>query len=246
MNNMTNDMTGSEGRFCNHILRALGASFIAKKQNLKFNYGEYYNKMKQLGINLYIDGTATYNIEQKIPNNIIPYISYDIPLFRNINVNNSYFQTKEFSNYLYNHYKNPINQYHIIEANKFKSRYNTNNDLFVHIRLGDVTHVNQGFTYYDKAISQLNFEKGYIASDSIDHETCKMLIDKYRLIPIDYDEVETIMFGSTCRNIILTGGSFSYIIGLFGFTSKVYYLKGMDNWYPSELFFIDNWTEISI
>jgi hypothetical protein len=32
---------------------------------------------------------------------------------------------------------------------------------------------------------------------------------------IDYNEVETIMFGSTCKNIILTGGSFSYIIGLF-------------------------------
>ena len=54
------------------------------------------------------------------------------------------------------------------------------------------------------------------------------------------------MFGSTCKNIILTGGTFSYIIGLFGFFSKVYYLKGFDNWYPSELFFIDDWTEINI
>ena len=89
------------------------------------------------------------------------------------------------------------------------------------------------------------FENGYIASDSINHDTCKKLIEKYNLKIIDYNEVETIMFGSTCKNIILTGGTFSYIIGLFGFFSKVYYLKGFDNWYPSELFFIDDWTEIN-
>ena len=62
---------------------------------------------------------------------------------------------------------------------------------------------------------------------------------------IQYDEVETIMFGSTCKYIILTGGSFSYIIGLFGFFSKIYYLKGLNTWYPPELFHIDDWTEIN-
>ena len=69
---------------------------------------------------------------------------------------------------------------------------------------------------------------------------------KYNLKIIDYNEVDTIMFGSTCKHILLTGGSFSYIIGLFGFFSDVYYLKGFDNWYPSELFSIDKWMEISV
>jgi len=236
-------MTGSEGRFCNHIIRALGASFIARSQNLKFNYGQYYDKMKQLGINLF-NGTITFDTVLNIPNNIIPYLSS--PLFRNINVNASFFQTRDFSNYLYQHYRHKSNQQSIIDANKFNHRYNNNNDVFIHIRLGDVAHLNQGFIYYDKALTHISFENGYIASDDINHETCKRLIQKYNLKIIDYNEVETIMFGSTCKNIVLTGGTFSYIIGLFGFLSKVYYLKGMGNWYPSELFYIDDWTEISL
>jgi hypothetical protein len=53
LNNMSNDITGSPGRLCNHILRALGASFLARQRNLKFNYGEYFSKMQQLGIDLF-------------------------------------------------------------------------------------------------------------------------------------------------------------------------------------------------
>ena len=244
---MTNDMYRSHGRLCNHIIRAHVASFISKTRYLKFNYGEYYDKMIALGIKLYTEGTKTYRAEQKIHEvDVMTYININYPITRNIELNTKYFQTAEVSNYLYNYYRNPENQSSIIEANRFKSRYNNNNDLYVHVRLGDVADSNQGFAYYDKAISQISFEKGYISSDTIDHETCKMLINKYGLIPINYDEVETIMFGSTCKNIVLSSGSFSYIIGLFGFFSKVYYLKNLRNWCPAELFFIDDWTEISI
>ena len=243
MNPSINNMSDSEGRLCNQIIRALGAHFIAKNQNLKFNYGNFYNKMKELGINLFI-GDMTYNSEIIIPNNIIPYLSS--PLFRNINVNNSYFQTQAFSNYLYTYYSKPENQESIITSNKFKERYKNNNDVFIHVRLGDVTHLNPGFEFYDKALSQITFENGYISSDNFNHEICQSLIKKYNLKTIDYDEVEIIMFGSTCKHIVLTGGSFSYIIGLFGFFSQVYYLKSFNNWFPAELFHIPDWTEISI
>ena len=244
---MKNNMSYSEGRLCNHIIKALAANFIAKQRNLKFNYGYYFDKMISLGIKLY-EGTMTYKNSQIISDiNIMNYLKHSIPIKKNIIVNDSYFQTKDFSNYLYNYYQNTDNQQSIIDANKFKSRYKNNNDVFIHVRLGDVEHLNQGFAYYDKALTEITpFDNGYIASDSIDHDTCKKLIEKYNLKIIDYNEVETIMFGSTCKNIVLTGGSFSYIIGLFGFFSKVYYLKGFGNWYPSELFFIDEWTEINL
>lgn len=239
-------MTGSDGRLCNHIIRALAASFIAKQRNLKFNYGQYLDKMVSLGIKLY-EGNMTYKNPQIITDiDIMSYLRNNIPIYRNIIVNRCYFQTKDFSNYLYNYYQNSSNQQSIIDANKFNKRYKNNNDVFIHVRLGDVEHLNQGFAYYDKALTGIHhFENGYIASDDITHETCRKLIQKYNLRPIEYNEVETIMFGSTCKYIILTGGTFSYVIGLFGFFSKVYYLKGRDNWYPSELFFINDWTEIN-
>lgn len=243
---MQNDMTGSEGRLCNHIIRALAASSIAKINNIQFNYGEYYDKMKQLGINLF-NGTMTYRVEQNITNaNIMNCINIDCPIFRNINVNKAYFQTKEFSNYLYGYYQKSENCQSVIEANKFRDRYTSNNDVFIHVRLGDVTHLNQGFAYYDKALSLLTFEYGYIASDDLNHDICKQLIRKYNLKIIEYNDIETIMFGSTCKYIVLTGGSFSYIIGLLGFFSQVFYLKGFNTWYPSELFSITDWTEVSI
>jgi hypothetical protein len=241
----TNNLTNSRGRLCNHIIRAHVASFIAKKCNLKINYGQYYQQMKELGIQLFTSGTSTYNMEVKINDNNVMRI-LEIPLYKNINLFQSYFQTKDFSNYLYNFYKKSENQQTIIKSNKFNNRYNSNNDVFIHIRLGDVKHLNPGFEYYDKALSQISFENGYIASDDFKHEICKKLIIKYNLKILEYDEVETIMFGSTCKNIVLTGGSFSYIIGLFGFFSKVYYLKSFNTWFPAELFYIPDWTEIDL
>lgn len=242
---MVNDMTNSEGRLCNQIIKALAASFISEKQNLKFNYGIFFDKICFLGIKLFTEGTMIYRTEQKITdNNIMSCIS--TPIFRNINVNDSYFQIKAFSNYLYNYYKQEQNQESIIKANKFNIRYKNNNDVFIHIRLGDVTEYNPGFEYYDKVLSQITFENGYISSDSIDNEICKKLIQKHSLKIIDYNEVETIMFGSTCKYIILGGGSFSYIIGLFGFFSDIYYTKGGNKWYPDELYMIDDWHEIKI
>jgi hypothetical protein len=242
---MSNDMSLSEGRLGNQIIRALAASFVAKQNNLKFNYGKYFDKIKELGINLFIDGSLTFNTEFDITDkNLIHCIN--IPIFRNINVNKYFFQTREFSNYLYNYYKKSKNQESIIKNNIFNSRYNNNDDLFVHVRLGDVAHLNQGFSYYDKAISKLTFNNGYIASDDIENKLCKELIKKYSLNIIDYNEIHTIMFGSTCKYIVLSGGSFSYIIGLLGFFSNIYYLKGKNDWYPSELYYIDDWTEIDI
>jgi hypothetical protein len=34
-------------------------------------------------------------------------------------------------------------------------------------------------------------------------------IKKYNLIPYNNNEIDTIMFGSTCKNVILTSGTFS-------------------------------------
>ncbi len=239
-------MTGSDGRLCNQIIRAFAASFIAKQRNIKFNYGNYYDKMVRLGINLFTSGTMTYKGLQIIKDtDIMMLLQQNIIFKRNIDVNPAYFQTREFSNYLYNHFRSSTNQRPIVSANKFKDRYAVNKDVFVHVRLTDVAHLNQGEAYYHKILSQLTYDNGYIASDDINHPLCRSLIAKYKLIPVTHDEVETIMFGSTCKNIILTGGSFSYIIGLFGFFSDVFYLKGNGSWYPPELFHIPAWHEVS-
>ena len=49
-------------------------------------------------------------------------------------------------------------------------------------------------------------------------------MSKYGLIPmVDCDEVETIMFATTCKHIVLTNGIFGWFIGIFGWFSTIYY-----------------------
>lgn len=86
----------------------------------------------------------------------------------------------------------------------------------------------------------------FITSDTITHYIIKKIIEKYPQINlINYNEIETIQFGSTCKNIILSQGTFSAIIGYLGFYSNIYYPKiEKDKQWHGNLFGIKNWTEL--
>jgi len=244
---MANKITGSAGRFGNHFIRAHAASFIAEKRGLLFNYGPYYANMKKLGISLYTNGTTEYKETELIRDqDLMKNIYAATPTPKNIDMNHAYFQTREFSNYLYQYYRDPLRQQPIIDANLFGERYHNNSDVFVHVRLDDAAKFNQGYAYYDKALSSIDYEYGYISSDTIHHPICRQLMMKYRLTPIQYGEVDTIMFGSTCKYIVLTGGTYSFMIGLLGFFSNVYYLQQFGTWHPAELFDISDWSVVRL
>ena len=242
-------MSGSPGRLCNHIIRAHAAHFLAKKGNIRFCYGEYMSDMVRLGIILFTDGedaTSNYTVEYNETTFFRSIVSDHIPVRYNINLNTCYCQTREFSNYLYQYYRLLENQMPIIRANPYNRRYRCNNDVFIHVRLGDVESYNPGYSYYDTCLRAISFENGYLASDSLDHEICQKLIQTYSLRIVDTKEVDTIQFGSTCRHIVLSGGTFSYIIGLFAFYSTVYYPDDIGLWYPPELFSIPDWNKVTI
>jgi hypothetical protein len=91
------------------------------------------------------------------------------------------------------------------------------------VRLGDAVPYCPSYDYYDKVLGKLDFKNGYISSESLDHEICQKLMIKYDLMPLNYDEVDTIMFASTCKYIVLTNGIFGWLIGVFGWFSTIYY-----------------------
>ena len=78
-------------------------------------------------------------------------------------------QLKEFILYLKKYFddNNLFEQVKI--KNIYNSRYNINNDLFIHIRLTDASCWNPGLEYYLKAILHINVDKLYISSDDINH-----------------------------------------------------------------------------
>ena len=255
---MINTTINAEGRFCNHFFRNMACHFIAKKNNISFTYS-FYEETKKLGINLFVDGNNYYNLsqEQEInEENFFEYVSSSEKILKsNIKLkrrttwvhNNEIFyaQTSDFAKYLKLYFLEDDVRRNICNNNIFKNRYMNNDDVFVHVRLGDVPHLNPGFEYYDSVLSRIEPKKGYISSDSINHDICQNLIKKYNLDIISLDEVGTIMFGSTCKNIVLSNGTFSWVIGLFGFYSDVYY-PNIENKWHGDIFVFPEWYEVIV
>lgn len=238
----------TEGRFGNKLFQNMVFHFIARKYNFKVDYLQN-SSFKELGINLF-QGTRGMKKSMKqvflSDDNFFSYIVSPTML------DNSYFsftdcvyaQTNEFARYIRTYLCSGDQRKNIIDSNPYKDRYENNNDVCVHVRLGDVPHFNPGYDYYDKVLSQIKFEKGYLCSDSIDHPLCKLLIDKYNLIAIQGTEVKTIQFTSTCNNIVLSNGTFSWMIGLLGFYSKVYFPKVTKVWHGNIYF--DDWNKVDV
>ena len=60
------------------------------------------------------------------------------------------------------------------------------------------------------------------------------------------DPVKTIQFGSTCKHIVLSHGSFSAMIGYLGFFSQVYYPNKTPKWCPLGMMTGKGWYSINV
>lgn len=240
---------GTNGRFCNHFIRNICVSMIAKKFNLETTYA-YDCEMKSLGIELF-SGSKRYQQSTVLNDvNFMHYLNDEKNIQENFFIKtHTYFQTKAISNVLHSYLQRPEVRDPIIRANKFSNRYQNNNDIFIHIRLGDIALFNPGFAYYDKVIQMLAHRKPpyvYISSDTIEHPMCKMLISKYSAQIINYDFIDTLKFASTCKYLILSHGSFSATMGNLGFYSDIYYPKYDPRkiWY-GDMFTGNGWNEVA-
>lgn len=241
---MSNDTRRAHGRMCNHIIRNIICSELARKHDLKFLYG-FIGESKALGIDLFETGkkyhkTIMYLHEQCIAD----YLARDEINF-NLFACEEFYQGKYSANFVRDYLNR--NREKIMAANKFKDRYQNNNDVFLHLRLGDAAYANPGFDYYDEMLNVLApYGKAYIASDSIDHETCRRLIEKHGAIPVEYDPVETIMFGSTCKYQVLSMGSYSWMIGAMGYFSEIFFpnYRNKTAFCPYELFDFPDWHSV--
>jgi len=241
---------GGAGRLGNQVFRNTAVSLIAEKHNLFVSYG-WNDAMKRLGIVLFVGTTSHTNNVQLTDENYFSVLNSDI-FANNVVSVHSYFQTKEISNYICKYFRNDLIKGKIESNNPFRSRYNTNNDVFIHVRLDDIVrdgnNWNVSVDYYLKALSCIpSYDNLYISSDSKDHAIIKRLLNgQPRAHLIEYDEIQTIQFASTCKHVILSHGSFSAIIGYLSFYSTVYYPAyelARKIWF-GDMFSIDGWNKI--
>jgi hypothetical protein len=239
--------TERNGRLCNQIIRNVATSFIAKKNDLFVIYSSH-EKIAKLGIPLFV-GKQTYNETIPVNDETFFEILESSPIHKNLNPNASYFQTKEISNFIYNYLNHDSDvRQNIMDHNFYKDRYENNNDCFVHIRLGDIASMSPGLNYYLNAIHKIadKVDKIIISTDSPNHEIINKLMNVFdgKVQLLTTDEVSTIQFGSTCKYIILSHGSFSAVIGWLGFFSEIYYpeYKSGRIWF-GDMFSIETWNK---
>ena len=137
---LINNTNIHNGRFGNLFFVNMVLHFIALKINLKCRY-KYFEKFKELGVYLFV-GQKVYE-KEFIPtdNNFIDFIQNNENEKEKYNIvidNNSWFQSSYFCDLLKLYFNMNHNKIRIINNNIYKNRYNNNNDVFVHIRLGDI------------------------------------------------------------------------------------------------------------
>ena len=251
------------GRLGNHVIRNVYVSMIAEAGDLPITY-EYMDHMKKLGIRLFTDGKTTYDktvqINDKNANDFL-----DKPVSFNISVD-GYIQNPIFSMRLYNYFRTTAVKASIMEANPCKDRFNTNNDVYVHVRLDDATFWSPGFSYYDNAIKASGATTGFISSDSPDHKIVKDLSEKYgfpvlrtdkdaiKNVVTSLDAVDTIHLATTCKHLVLSHGTFSWVIGAMSFAAEKVYIPplrfvnqgGKTNFWVGDIYHIPHWEIIEV
>jgi hypothetical protein len=227
------------GDLCNSIFRAIPASLFIEK-----SYGEidYQNRdeIEKLGIDLQQGNMIYENTINLTESNFFDFMRNGNNFHFNIMID-GYFQTRKIALMMCDYFRE--NFPHLYDANPFKERYLNNNDIFIHIRLGDAKNHNRGIHYYEKAINMItDYENGYIATDSPEDDIVKYISKKYNFKVLN--RIECIQFGFVTNNIILSHGTFSAIIGYMAISSNVYYPSGEPGWCPKGIYEIPWWHSV--
>lgn len=237
--------TISYGRLCNQIIRNIIISLIAEKNDIYVEYSSH-EKIDKLGILLFVGKKYPVESIRVTEKNFLEILNGS---HCKILCTKKFFQRKGCIDKVYEYLTSEKIKQNIIERNPFQDRYKNNNDLFVHIRLGDVaskTEYNPGFGYYEDCINKIDYDKLYIGTDSPNHKFIRRLQNQFNADVKRLNEIETIQFGSTCKHIVLSHGTFSAIIGYLGYFSDVYYYDQAPTWCPIDLFRVaPDWVKIN-
>lgn len=223
-----------QGRSGNILLQMIGTSIISKKFNLRVEYNQNLSNFKLLGLELNNGTKKLSNFKEYFDTQLMEILNSDS--IENGIIYDGTFQVSDF-----------VKKYRMDIINHFNLKYENegNNDLFVHVRLDDVANHNPGLKYYDTAIESINFNKGYISSDTIDSPLVTSLINKYNLIPYQSSPIETIDFAKNFNNLVLSKGTFSWWIAMLSKSNNIIFSINDIGWY-GDIFVFDDWKYLDI
>lgn len=231
----------SGSRFGNRLLQNVGLSLLAKKFNYTvLNFQDKGTDKDFLQLNECCEfGLIPFSGTQ-IKNNLVYYSDDNIlDLLNGPNkINHGILYTEFFQNldFLIS-YKNEI-------KNMFQLPPITeNNNLFIHVRLGDATKFNPGIDYYRNCIQSITFDKGYITTDEPSHDFITKLVQEFNLQLINDTPIKTIHLGRICNNIILSNGTFSWWIAFLSNAKNIFYPDNTNSSFHPNIY-LPEWTKV--
>lgn len=227
-----------QGRLGNKMLHSVGASILAKK----FNYTISHQEIEDFRLlnPIFFSGKIINKNFKKIKDTENPTEGLSLKelcLMEEINFGLDLQETSFQDKFFVTQYKTEI-------LSSFNLNYNfqNENNLFIHVRLGDAAHLNHGYEYYKKCIMSTSFTNGYISSDSINHEIVQKLKNEFNLIEYQNDSIQTIDFAKNFNKLILSHGTFSWWMGFFSKGKEIYIPENKPNW-CGDIFVFDNWIK---
>ena len=222
------------GRLGNNLIQFLAGYLLSRKKGLMFSnrIGNINNLIKH---DIEISGKIFTDLCEVNDENFISILEDERIGGKHFYLN-GFFQTKGF-----------LEKYEEVLKSVLNINYeNFDKDtVFVHYRIGDIVNDRRmlPLEYYEEALSKINFTKGYISSDTINHDFCQKLVKKYNLIPVNLPELELINFAKNFNNIILSEGTFSWWMGFLSQAENIIYNKRNYYWH-GDIFF-NRWTNLS-
>lgn len=225
-----------QGRTGNLLPQLVGMSILSEKLNLKVENYKSIDFFEPLGFKVFSEG------EKKVENLIIKKDDSLIDLLQGKNTENVgilYDGTYQVKNFVLE-YKDKIKSH-------FSNEFEKNENLFVHIRLGDVSYLNTGFDYYKKSIEKCNYKKGFISSDSPDSTMVQRLSKEFSLEICTIDNPTLLIdFARKSKNLVLSKGTLSWWMGLLSNADRIF-VPGTINYpnknldFTGDIFVYDDW-----
>lgn len=251
---MLKTKTNQKGRFGNKFIRNLVIYLISIKTSLKCIYESdienNLNSFKKLGLNFINNQILELPTIKIKSNQIIDILNGNDFNFQNyIYILDGFYQNPEIIKHIFDYFNNLDNSLvkSIIFNNPYKNRYNNNEDIFIHIRSGDIfknNTVKPDYNFYKNLIEKFKNKNIYLGSDNFNSDICKKLLSNFKIKKYQNNKIDTLQFGSTCKYVILSSGSYSLILSFLSFFSNIYYSDDMGKinnkeWHPDFFKFIE-------
>lgn len=224
------------GRTSNNIIQYIVGHFIARKYGLKlFSDSPIHNNNIRFGSTE--NGKIGNNLFIVHDDNWIDIVfgsqEFESPHFRL----DGFFNNRKFFEFFEEDIKKNMTISYDDTIDK--------NSVMVHYRIGDLEGTRRVLPveYYREALDSIEFNKGYITSDSLEHNFCKKLIEEYNLTPINLSPSDTIDYCKNFNNLVLSEGAFSWSIGFLSRANNIFCSSRYNLWH-GDLFF-DRWKKLN-